>query len=780
MDVNEPDIEAWVRAYHKLGLNPIPIKGGHHDNRDKEPNIESTKPFFYNDVTKEQMEEWLKEGLYQNVALMGGKLACFDLDDPKALTDLNLNSDLIIKEGYWFTETPKEPGRCHIVIGNKGLEKITRRNEEGIDLRCFEHYWLVYPSIHPNGKYYNFLNTKDPNELKLPKEKNALAQWEMMVDKLRKIHGTTEKFNETLKTKNAFDKSPDCIRLAWEHGAKPGNRYYTAIGLGSWLQKKDFPLEMAQSIITAWFKEKCNTDGRPTDDIKNGVKVGYLGKDENGKEVIRYEAKCFYWRQKVKYCPYKEIIDCPYGDEKKEDKLKPELLKEYRVMHEDDNGKIKINCPNLAKLIMYGDNEKYLILKDNQDILKYNGGYYENNGIAIIKNRISYYLGEQTKEFFKTEVVGFIKNFIYTERDKLEQPYNLINVRNGIFNIDTNELIPHSPEFTFQYVLPVDYVPNADCPIWKKFIEDVVYQDDLDFLQEVCGYLLYRKYTWALLIILLGHGRNGKTTFINVLSQLLGKNNVEHIPLQTIAYERFAKAKLYQKHANLCSDLGAKEIKDTGTIKQLTGGDAIFARELYQNGFNFTNYAKLMFACNILPEIGDRSLAMNERIAVVEFPNTFERGNENCDPNLIDKLTTPQELSGIFNWMAEGLKRLLDKKTFSKYRNFENVSDYLKESQNPIKIFTDTYIEAKQDNEIQKEIVYKKYLEFCKANNYPTLVSSWFSQKFKPFAPMGIDEGQPRKSGHKTVWKNIKFKDGLVTDSQLKNKKIDATEEINI
>jgi putative DNA primase/helicase len=443
--------------------------------------------------------------------------------------------------------------------------------------------------------------------------------------------------------------------------------------------------------------------------------------------------------------------------------LKPELLKRHGAVYNDETGKPRVNCPNLAKLIMEADNEHYIVIRDNQEIMKYNGGYYERGAEYHIENRINFYCDTLTTNKIKSEVKGFIKSNSYVDRETIEQPSNLINFKNGILDISTDQLIPHDPIYTFQNQIPVDYDATVKCPTWETFIDDVLYPEDVPFMQEVCGYLLYRRYTWALLVILLGHGRNGKTVFLNVLSKLIGEKNTEHVPLQTLAHERFAKAKLYQKHANLCSEIGAKEIKDTGTLKQLTGEDMIFARELYQNGFNFRNYAKLIFSCNILPDVGEKTLAMNERLAVVEFPNTFPRGSPDCDPDIYDKLTTPEELSGILNWILTGLRRLLKNKTFSPYRNFENVSEYLKVNQDPVNMFVDKHIVFCADTQIQKETTYKKYLQFVKENKLPMLNSAWFSKKFKMFAPHGMDEGQPREGGHKRTWTHVKFIDGSDT-----------------
>lgn len=734
-------MEKWVWKYYELGLKPIPIV-----ERGKEPNIEKTSDYFYQDIPREKIKQWLAEGRYQNVALLGGDLACNDFDNPASFTDLKLNTKDLIDSGAWVTETPKEPGRYHIVVRDKQKDKTTRKSMEGIELRQHEHYWLVYPSIHPNGKMYNFLNTKDPEQLILPRETNALAMYDKWIAELKKIRRTNEKNQEILKNKLPFDKSPDCIRLAWENGAQPGERYYTSIGLGSWLQQKGFPLEMAQTTVETWFKEKCETDGRPAKDIRNGAKVGYIKKE--------YETGCAFWREKTKYCPYPDKKDCPYCETI--GKNKRDLLKKYGAIYEDEKGNPHVCSPQLARLLLESDNEHYLVTSDNQTILRYNGSYYTNPGEPHILNRINYYCEKLTSNRIKSETTGFIKNNEYIDREALEQPLNLLNLKNGIFDIITGELIPHDPKYTFLAEIPIDYNKDAECKKWEKFIADVIYPEDIPFMQEVCGYLLHRKYTWSLLLILLGHGRNGKTTFLNVMTAILGKKNTRHIPLQTIAHDQHAKAKLYQIHANLCSEIGSKEVKDTGAIKQLTGGDNIYARELYQNGFEFLNYAKLYFACNILPEIDDKTLAMIERLAVIEFPNTFRRGDPTCDPNLTDKLTTPEELSGILNWMIEGLKRLLKNEKFSEYKDFENIAAYQKKCQDQIFHFINLEIESDTKAIVPKNKIYTHYKKYCEQNKMMPLNDVWFGRKLMQFVPTDWHVESGRKGKH--IWKGLKIK----------------------
>lgn len=758
----DPIIEKYVWFYYDQGFSIIPLgrnKGFWNNSKDelKKPSIRSWDKYKTTAATKEEIQQWLDEGLFRNIGIVCGHvssdLVIIDIDDETIPEILELKFDKILESGAW----PSKTGRGYQVWmkhhNNPG--GIKKPLKYKIEYRANNGYCVAPPSTHPNGKDYHFIGVKDFSKLPKLVDKDVKSIFDDFKKKIGiKWNISGGKYIPTTKTGEAKDY-PECVSIALETVTKHPMRYYIMYGIASHFAMNRIPQDMAMKKVKEFNLKKC-VPPHENSIVEQAVNGAY-------KPDAKHYG-CGFWRDEAELCPYEEESDCPFGKKK----ARRELLKKYKVFSykerkNNDTGEKyyivnDVNCPSLAKMLLEKDERRYLIMKDNQDILCYNGSFYENVGELTLNNRINYYLDTLTTNKIKSEVIGFVKNTNYTNRDSLDQQLNIINLKNGIFDINTEKLVPHSHKYMFQYELPVEYKPGVDCPTWKKFIEDVLYQEDIPFVQEVCGFLLYRRYTWALITILLGHGRNGKTVFLNVMSKIMGEDNTEHIPLQTIAHERFAKAKLYQKHGNLCSELGAREIKDTGTLKQLTGEDMIFARELYKNGFSFRNFAKLMFACNLLPEIGDKTLAMNERIAVLEFPNAFERGTPECDPNITDKLTTPEEISGILNWMIDGLKRLLKNKKFSDYRNFENVADYLKQSQDPVNMFTTTYIVSNADGVIQKEHLYNKYLEFCKLQSFPTLDNVWFSRKFKKWAPITISEGQPRKGGHKTVWKGIMFK----------------------
>lgn len=440
----------------------------------------------------------------------------------------------------------------------------------------------------------------------------------------------------------------------------------------------------------------------------------------------------------------------------------------------------KFKAPLLGGNIVYhmfdinGENQVnrgFLVTNDNKQIWRYDGVRYLPDGEDFVNSLIQKVLGIKCNSTYKKETIDWIKDDkdLQVPRSIFNNNLNLINLVNGIYNIETKELEEHSPSYFFTYQMPVIYDENASINKIANFLENTLYADDIPVLQELFGYCFYLQYFIHKAFMFVGEGRNGKSTLINLLAYMLGEENISNVPLQKLCKDKHAAYGLFGKHANLCSDLSSEALKNTGLFKMATGGDYIIAEKKYQDPFSFINDAKFVFSCNILPECDDKSSAYAKRWIVVEFPNIFE--GDNCDPNILEKLTTDEEISGLFNWSMDGLTRLLENKQFSKHRTFEDVSKFLAEHQDPIFLFIETHIDRDVEGELTKEEVYNNYLEFCRGNDFPKVASNQFSQKFKPLAPWGIAEGQSRKKGRKKTWKGIKFKE------QTENSKLSIVHE---
>jgi len=415
------------------------------------------------------------------------------------------------------------------------------------------------------------------------------------------------------------------------------------------------------------------------------------------------------------------------------DKQKRDLMQEYSVWEEDDKGNAKLILPNLGELIYDGLNLHFLTTEDNKEVYCYNGGYYESNGEQIIKNLVEQFLEKGTKEYFKNEVYGYIRDLNYQKREIFNPPVNLINLQNGVFNAETGELLEHDHGYYFLNELPVTYDPIAKCPNIKKFLNQVVYKGDIPTIQEFFGYCLYRRYHIHKACMFLGGGRNGKSTALSLLKHLLGANNVANKELQALVYNRFAVAALYGKLANVSADISNKSLERTGLFKSLTGGDTVDAEKKFKDSFSFVNVAKLIFSANQLPKSEDDTYAFFSRWLLISFPNTFE--GKKCKPNILEELTTQEELSGLFNWSIEGLKRLLKNGTFTYGKTVDEVMNQYKTMSDPVYAYCQEFLKCETGGHIPKATLWEHYVKWCTKNKLPVTPKNILTQDLSKHLP---------------------------------------------
>jgi P4 family phage/plasmid primase-like protien len=227
------------------------------------------------------------------------------------------------------------------------------------------------------------------------------------------------------------------------------------------------------------------------------------------------------------------------------------------------------------------------------------------------------------------------------------------------------------------------------------------------------GYCLYRTAKYEHGTLCVGPGGNGKGTFLRLLANFLGKRNVSHVSLQEIGEDKFATAELYGKLANICADLGKTKVKDTGKFKMLVSGDRMSAQHKNQRRFEFDPYAKLIFSTNEIPESEDRTYAYFRRWIMFSFENVFE---DDADENMMDKLTTQDELSGLLNLALIALKQLIKDNGFAYIDDIKTVTKTYTLNANSVAKFLEQRCETtgnKEDFEICRDL-WGDYVDFCK------------------------------------------------------------------
>lgn len=356
-------------------------------------------------------------------------------------------------------------------------------------------------------------------------------------------------------------------------------------------------------------------------------------------------------------------------------------------------------------------------------------GYFKPDGVPWLESLVRNKFGEEVQTGYISPIIKLMQVSTYCfDSVAFEEDKDHIILESGALNIFTRELKPHSPEYRSLSRIPVKYDPEAKCPRILAFLEDVC-PHDIPSIQEWIGYHLMKNYRFQKMVMLLGVGANGKSTLLLLVEAFLGKENVSNVPLYQLTSNRFAPSELFGKLANIAPDISEDELERTGMLKALTGGDKIRAEKKHQNAFYFFNHAKLAFSANKLPVSPDQSQAFFRRWMIWEFNNVFDDERGNCDPNILDSLTTREELSGLLNWALDGLDRLIKQGGFSKSETTEEIRRKYERMAEPFTAFRENCLDEEPDGEALYDHVFTAHNAFCRNNGYISLTKTKLTQE---------------------------------------------------
>lgn len=285
---------------------------------------------------------------------------------------------------------------------------------------------------------------------------------------------------------------------------------------------------------------------------------------------------------------------------------------------------------------------------------------------------------------------------------------DIINMKNGLLNMKTLELSPHTPEYASLSQLPFDFDMSADCQRWQKFITEVTIgdTDHARILKQFAGYCLTSATHHHKALILVGSGRNGKSVFSEILTELLGPRNTSSLTMDQIN-ERFGIAGLYGKKLNVIEEVKEDYYESEILKKIISGGNVNAEVKNQQDKLDFCPTAKHLFCVNTLPRLSDTSEGAFDRLMIVPFLQRFGRDGLPLDPYLTSKLRT--ELPGILLWAINGLHDLNNEGRFSETeKNYALVDEYKKENSGVREFIAEMCISQK-DVTYDRNLLYDKY-----------------------------------------------------------------------
>ena len=528
--------------------------------------------------------------------------------------------------------------------------------------------------------------------------------------KLYQVESVNDDASLTLKTTYTGETKISLCEIT--QYIKDVSDYYTAGGnLGDLVANADEGIAIIGRII-----------GKDYSKLRDILKD--VARSSNEEDLLALLNSCTEIDKKTKNILHKNALRVP---------TESELVNEM-IGYVDTNGK-KIKGKYKLKYV------------PNDSFYEYVTGFWRRTSDITIKKYITELLGQHS---FIARVNGTFELLKITCAVDLPNPelanyfnFNpVMNFFNGILNLaapddEIRKLLPHSPDYLSSNQVGYNYDPNASCKKWLNFLWDVLYykndeitRQKITMLQEYLAYPLFSTNPIHKMLFLLGDGRNGKGTILEVVRAIYGDQCASYVnPAQF--NQDFQRVNLLNSMINICFDAERDFRASQEIIKQVVAGESIMACYKFQNHITFRPRAKLITACNNLVQVADTTRGFLSRCLFVNFAKCYE-GRENF--NLANELK--QELPGIFNWILEGYIRLRMRINEGKgftisdehYELMKTFEDHI----SPVFMFyrekLQSFIER---GTVETYNMYREYCEWAQCAHYKEMSRGRFTREFK-------------------------------------------------
>ena len=686
-----------TEEFHAAGLCVIPLAA-----RSKRPALASWKVYQTRRPDSSERWTWFGENPERNLGIVcggisgngtGKSLAVLDFDDPGAYETFAQDHPEVVSS-TWVVRTGG--GGVHVYLSIPG--HVSTGKIVGGDLKAEGGYVLAPPSIHPNGTPYQWIHKGDTIL-----EVKSLAAL-----------GIGSKANT---------KGP---APAIEGMIPEGERNATLASLGGTMRRRGMSEGAILSALIAENFHRCDPPLAQTEvraiaksvaKYEPTAKPGRAPTGEHLTDLGNARRLVALHGADLRYCfPWSRWI--VWGGTR---------------WSADDSGEVHRRAKSTVATI-YGEASR----STDEDARK-----------AIAKHAM------------RTEASQKLQAMIALARSELGIPVLpkdldthrwLLNLQNGTLNLRTATLQPHSQANMITKLAPVEYDPSARCPLWLAFLDRIMGGKEalIGFLQRAIGYALTGDVSERALFILYGTGANGKTTFLNVVSALLGEDYAQQTPTETLLVKRFGSAipndvaRLRGARLITAQETAEGRRLAESLVKQMTGGDKLTARFLRAEFFEFRPEFKIFLATNHKPVIRGTDKAIWDRIRLIPFNVTIPEHEQ--DKHLAEKLEA--ELPGILCWALDGCSawqrdglgapQEVKQATASYREEMDVIADFLKDCC----VMTPNAVATKGES-------YVAYTKWCEGAGERALAKRVFGKRIRE---RGIREDKTGK-GH--VWCGI-------------------------
>ncbi|MCT4489801.1 DNA primase [Levilactobacillus parabrevis] len=418
----------------------------------------------------------------------------------------------------------------------------------------------------------------------------------------------------------------------------------------------------------------------------------------------------------------------------------------------DDTGNADRFMDTFGKLVKYSYIDKCWYC--------YNGGYWETDNEGKVAQYIDMTVNnmrneklhvsadvdpEKAKEAWdkflkktrnnssKKAILSEVQHRVPVLHGEFDQDKTLLNTSNGYVDLSSGILYEHDIKKMFSQQADVDYTDNIDCPEWSEFLDQIFDNDQelIHYIQKAVGYSATGSIKEQVMFILYGNGRNGKSIFIDTISDILG-TYAKSMQADSIMVRQNSSgansdiARLESARLVTSSEPNEGVRLDEGLVKQLTGGDKVTARYLYGKEFEFKPQFKLWLATNHKPIIRGTDDGIWRRLMLIPFK--VQIPTDKVDKDLKYKLQ--RESIGILNWIVEGAL-MWQREGLNPPASVTNASRQYREEMDVISLFVNDCCEIGDNYKAPAGEIFKKYQSWANENSEYSMSKQKFGRELR-------------------------------------------------
>lgn len=384
----------------------------------------------------------------------------------------------------------------------------------------------------------------------------------------------------------------------------------------------------------------------------------------------------------------------------------------YKILR-DINGVEKKRVPDYDGLMkFFYRKHKFTTTQEGGVTYLYNGKFWEETSSVYMDQFAEENFNPPPNNGMCMEFRGKIRRN-YTKPLSWFNLHDMLNFNNGVLDMISFELKPHSHEYGFRYCLPFDYDPKEECDTFDKYIDDVTMGDKniQAVLLEFMGYSLSNTdpSIGQKALILVGEGSNGKSVWMDLLKYMAGKGNYATLSMGNEISKLENRQQLDGKLFNISEEVPTKALVENNIFKTLVTGGEVQARKLYCDSYSMKCNAKILMACNEMPKTDDGSYGLIRRLMIVPFQATFT-GNRQ-DSQMRFKLYS--EASGIFNKVLAALIRFRANQGFTTSEAIDAAVDRYRRESSPVGTWFEDRVVALKNTYTPIDTMYQDFVGEC-------------------------------------------------------------------